>query len=82
MTTSRRSPQAKRVLLVVPPPDIIYFHAILEGYDDLAVMRTIEPGEGLVEIYITPGAEEEFNRLIGALRKEGIPLREAEEEKS
>jgi hypothetical protein len=82
MTVSRRSPQAKRVILVVPPSDIVYFHAILEGYDDLAVMRTIEPESGLVEVYVSPGAEEDFSRLIRALREEGVPLREAEEEKS
>lgn len=69
-------PQAKRVVLVVPPPDIVYFHAILEGYDDFAVMRTIEPDEGLVEVYVSPGAEREFSRLIRALQEEGIPLRE------
>ena len=73
-------PQAKRVILVVPPPDIVYFHAILEGHDDLAVMRTIEPDEGLVEVYVSPGAEEAFSRLIRALQEEGIPLREREEE--
>ena len=77
MTTS---PQAKRVVLVVPPPDIVYFHAILEGYDDLAVMRTIEPEGGLVEVYVSPGAEGEFSRLVRALREEGLPLREAGEE--
>ncbi len=86
MTTSphcsRTSPQAKRVVLVVPPRDIVYFHAILEGYDDLAVMRTIEPESGIVEVYVSPGAEEEFSRLVRALREEGIPLREAGEEKS
>ena len=82
MRANRRSPQAKRVVLVVPPRDIVYFHAILEGYDDLAVMRTIEPEGGLVEVYVSPGAEEEFSRLVRALREEGIPLREAEEEKS
>jgi len=78
MTTG---PQAKRVILVVPPPDIVYFHAILEGYDDLAVMRTIEPDEGLVEVYVSPGAEEDFSRLIRALQEEGIPLREKGEER-
>ena len=42
--------EAERVLLTVPAAEIAYFHAILEGYDDLAVMRTISPAEGLVEV--------------------------------
>ena len=70
------------MIIVVPPPDIVYFHAILEGYDDLAVMRTIEPDEGLVEVYVSPGAGEEFSRLIRALQKEGVSLRERGEEES
>jgi hypothetical protein len=69
-------PEATRVLLAVPPPEIAYFHAVLEGYDDLAVMRTLAPEEGLVEVYISSGAEEDFAGLLAALRDEGIPIRE------
>jgi hypothetical protein len=68
------APEAERVLLTVPPAEIAYFHAILEGYDDLAVMRTLSPAEGLVEVYVSPGAGEEFRRLLAALRAEGVLL--------
>ncbi len=68
-------PESARVLLALPPGEIAYFHAVLEGYDDLAVMRTISPEEGVVEVYVSPGAEEEFTALLAALRDEGIPLR-------
>jgi hypothetical protein len=68
---------ASRVLLLVPAPQISYFHAVLEGYDDLATMRTLSSTEGLVEILISPGAEGEFSDLVNALRREGLQIREA-----
>jgi hypothetical protein len=68
------APEAERVLLTVPPAEIAYFHAVLEGYDDLAVMRTLSPAEGLVEVYVSPGAGEEFRLLLAALRAEGVLL--------
>ena len=64
-------------MLALPLGEIAYFHAVLEGYDDLAVMRTIAPERGIVEVYVSPGSEEEFADLLAALRAEGIPLRDA-----
>ena len=68
--------EAARLLLAVPPPEIAYFHAVLEGYDDLAVMRTLDPREGLIEVFVSPGADEVFAGLLAALRDEGVPVRE------
>ena len=73
-----RPPEAPRFLIAVPPPEIAYFHAILEGYDDLAVMRTISADEGIIEVYVSPGRDEDFTELLDALRDEGIPIREIE----
>jgi hypothetical protein len=67
---------AARLLITVPPCDIAYFHAILEGYDDLGVMRTLSPDEGLLEVCVSPGREGEFRLLLEALRGEGVPARE------
>lgn len=79
LTLSRpKPPEAERVLLIVPPPQIAYFHAVLEGYDDLAVMRTLSPSKGLVEIYISPGEKGEFFSLLAALQGEGLQIREVQ----
>ena len=75
----RTPPESPRLLVAVPPPEIAYFHAVLEGYDDLAVMRTISPDEGVIEVYVSPGREEDFAELLDALRGEGIPVREIAE---
>ena len=70
---------AVRFLITVPSRDIAYFHAILEGYDDLGVMRTLSPDEGLLEVCVSPGREGEFRLLLEALRGEGVPAREEAE---
>ena len=70
------STEARRSVWAVPRAEIAYFHAILEGYDDLAVMRTIRPDRGHVEVYVSPGRDGEFAALMEALRDEGIDLAE------
>lgn len=77
---SASSPRdASRLLVSVPSAEIAYFHAILEGYDDLAAMRTLSPEDGLVEVCVSPGRKEEFLLLLGALRREGIDVGEVRE---
>ena len=66
--------EARRSVYAVPRAEIAYFHSILEGYDDLAVMRTIRPALGHVEVYISPGREDEFVALMDALVAEGVAL--------
>ena len=76
----RQAPtEAVRLLVTVPPNDIAYFHAILEGYDDLGVMRTLSPGEGLLEVWVSPGREDEFRLLLEALKGEGVHAKERRE---
>lgn len=78
---SRPAPpgDATRVLLRVAPAQIVDLHAILEGYDDLGMMRTLRPAEGLVEVWVSPGSEPEFERLRAALGREGLPTVPVEE---
>ena len=68
------APEARRLVYAVPRAEIAYFHSILEGYDDLAVMRTIRPDRGHVEVYVSPGREDEFTDLMEALVAEGVAI--------
>lgn len=71
---------ATRVLLRLAPAQIVDLHAFIESYDDLAVLRTLDAGAGLVELFVSPGAEEQFERLRLALCREGLPTTRIEEE--
>jgi len=80
MTTSAAPADATRVLLRVEPARIVDLHALLEGYDDLAVLRTLDPAAAIVEVFVSPGAEGEFELLRQALGREGLPTARVEEE--
>ncbi len=70
---------ATRVLLRLAPAQIVELHAFIEGYDDLAVLRTLDPAAGIVEIFVSPGSEGEFEQLRVALGREGLPTTRVEE---
>jgi hypothetical protein len=47
--------------------------SIIEGYYHLAVVRTIDPAKGLIELMISPDFLEDTRKLTKALAKE-IPF--------
>jgi len=53
---------------------IAYVNFIIEAYDGMAVVRTADAEEGLLEILVSPDFEEDFTFLAGALSEE-IPFR-------
>ena len=54
--------------------DIAYIVSIFEGYDHIAVVRTIDPSCGLIELMIAPDFLEDTRKLTEALAEE-IPFR-------
>ena len=70
--TANAQLDATRVVLRLDPGRIVDLHAFIEGYDDLALLRTLDGAAGLVEVFVSPGAEEEFERLRAALGREGL----------
>src|SRR5512138_2972261 len=74
MTSAAGTPaDATRVVLRLEPSRIVDLHAFVEGYDDLALLRTLDAAAGVVEVFVSPGSEEEFERLRAALGCEGLP---------
>ena len=58
----------------VDKKDIAYIVSVFEGYENLAVVRTIDPSRGLIELMISPDFLEDTRKLIDALSRE-IPVR-------
>jgi len=50
--------------------DIAYFKFIIESYEGMAVVRTKDPREAVVELMIAPGWEQEVKEVLEALRRE------------
>jgi hypothetical protein len=55
--------------------DIAFLRFILEGYDGLAVLTTVDPRQGTVRLTAATGGEVELEGVLQALRREyGMPI--------
>ena len=50
--------------------EIHFLRFILEGYDGLAVMRTVDPETGVVVLYVAPGCENDVSAIIDDLKRD------------
>jgi hypothetical protein len=50
--------------------DIAYFKFIIESYEGMAVVRTKDPYEAIVELMVAPGWERDADEVIEGLRGE------------
>ncbi len=52
--------------------NIAYFKFVLESYEGMAVVRTKDPEEAVVELLIAPGWEQDVEDLLEGLRREMV----------
>ncbi len=50
--------------------DIAYFKFIIESYEGMAVVRTKDPHEAIVELMVAPGWEKDLEMVLEGLRRE------------
>jgi hypothetical protein len=50
--------------------DIAYFKFIIESYEGMAVIRTKDPHEAIVELMVAPGWEKDLEEVLGGLQEE------------
>ncbi len=60
--------------LEIDKKDIAYIVSIFDAYEHLAVVRTLDPSKGLIQLMVSPDFLEDTQKLLDALAKE-IPLR-------
>jgi hypothetical protein len=63
------------LFIQIPPREIAYLSFILESYEGVAVARTIDPHEGLVEVMVSPHLREELDAILTDLAQE-FPIQE------
>ena len=61
-------------ILEVNKSDIAYIVGLFEAYDDFAVVRTLDPARGHIELMISPDYVDEVAKLVDRLSSE-ITLR-------
>ncbi len=59
-----------RIKARVNKEDIVYIDGLFESYENLAVVRTIDPDEALIELLVSPSFISETSDLLEALKKE------------
>ena len=57
-------------LLEVDKKEIAYIVSVFEGYDHLAVVRTVDPAQSIIELMISPDYLKDTGQLVDALSKE------------
>ncbi|MFC1821921.1 DUF4911 domain-containing protein [Thermodesulfobacteriota bacterium] len=59
--------------------EINYIRTIVESYDGMAVVRTVDPREALISVMIAPGCEKLVIELLDDLRNnEGLLMTKVE----
>ncbi len=61
-------------ILEVNKSDIAYIVGLFEAYDDFAVVRTLDPARGHIELMVSPDYTDEVAKLVERLADE-IPVR-------
>ncbi len=63
--------RTRKLILSIEKSEICYLQWIIESYDGMAIMRTIDPKNGTVEISIAPGCIKEILSVINCLKEDG-----------
>ena len=50
--------------------EISFLRFLFEGYDGIAVIKTIDPQKGVILFYISPGCEDDVEIILKDLKKE------------
>ena len=53
-----------KINLKVNPEDIDFINKIFEGFDNLALVTTIDNKQGLLRINVTPGTREDVLKIL------------------
>ena len=50
--------------------EIAFIRFIVEAYDGLAIVTTLDPQTGLIEFQIAPGCEQDVERILEDLKRD------------
>jgi hypothetical protein len=58
------------LFIQIPPEEIAFLSFILESYEGVAIARTMDPHQGLMELMVSPDYEEEMKEILKDLGKQ------------
>jgi hypothetical protein len=62
-------------LIQIPPEEIAFLSFILESYEGVAIARTVDPRQGLMELMVSPDYQEEIKEILKDLSRQ-FPIKE------
>ncbi|MDK2791893.1 MAG: hypothetical protein PWQ25_756 [Deferribacteres bacterium] len=71
-----------KVKFVINIKDIVYINSIIDSYEGIGIVRTIDPKEGLVAVYTNDFMKKYLYEVIDALKGEGYKIDNISEEKT
>jgi hypothetical protein len=69
------------LVIQIPSEEIAFLSFILESYEGVAIARTVDPLQGLVELMIAPDYQEEMREILQDLSRQ-FPIKETSPVKS
>jgi hypothetical protein len=63
------------LLIQIPPQEIAFLSFILESYEGVAIVRTVDPHKGLIELMVSPDYQQEIREILKDLARE-FPIQE------
>lgn len=61
------------ILIQIPPREIAFLTFLLESYEGVTSMRTIDPQKGIMELMVPPHQKEEVKEILYSLARE-LPI--------
>jgi len=61
--------ESNKLFFCVERHEISYLRWIIESYDGIAFLKTIDPCRAIIEIEISPGCDKYINELFDSLRR-------------
>jgi hypothetical protein len=61
----------------MPPEHIGFLTSLIEAYEGIGSVRTLDRTRGIIECWVMPDGAEAFEAVLGALRRRG-PVQEIE----
>jgi hypothetical protein len=58
------------LFIQIPPREIAYLTFVLESYEGVAAIRTVNPRKGIVELMVSPSYQEEIWEILKSLVEE------------
>jgi len=64
---------------IVDKSNVNIINAIIEGYEEVAIVRVVDKNQGIMELYTSSYYEDDVDNIINAIREEyGVMIKELE----